>query len=177
MYEEANKKETSNVRLLIDKRTQERFWNKVEKMNLDGCWLWIGSKNDSGYGKLTVGTRQAYRAHRLSYEMRYGAIPEGLCVLHRCDVRACVNPSHLFLGTVADNNRDAASKGRARSGQGIGSAHSRAVLNEQLIERIWLLRRFGLSPGKIARIIGLNRSTVKNVVYGGYWSHVCAEAA
>jgi hypothetical protein len=100
-----------------------------------------------------------------------------VCILHRCDVRRCVRPDHLFVGTRADNNRDTASKGRIRGGQGKGSVHPRAVLNEQIVERIWSLRRFGLSPGKIARSLGLNRSTVKNVIYGGYWSHVYARAA
>lgn len=98
-------------------------------------------------------------------------------MLHKCDVRRCVRPDHLFEGTRADNNKDTSSKGRIRGGQPGGAAHPRAVLTEEIVTRIWYLRRFGLSPGKIGRILGLNRSTVKNVIYGGYWSHVFAKAA
>lgn len=161
-----------------DARAEQRFWRKVDKSDADACWLWTGAKNDSGYGKLTVGSKRAYRAHRFSYQLANGPIPEGLNVLHRCDVRACVRPDHLFLGTTADNNKDAASKGRSKGGQPKGSAHPKAVLDEEIVVEIRSLRRHrDLSPGRIARRLGLKRSTVKNVIYGGYWSHVNAKAA
>ena len=80
MYHTVSSEEVSKVYLFVDKRTKKRFWTKVEKDDDKGCWLWIGAKNDSGYGKLTFGNKRAYRAHRLSYEMKYGLIPEGLCV-------------------------------------------------------------------------------------------------
>jgi hypothetical protein len=163
------------------KSIEQRFWDRVDRAPGHGpngdCWLWTGAVNDSGYGKLTANGSKAYRAHRFSYELANGPLEKEVCVLHRCDVRRCVRPDHLFIGSRGDNNRDAASKGRGRGGQGKGSAHPKAVLDEQIIERIWLLRRFGLSPGKIARTLDLNRSTVKNVIYGGYWSHITARAA
>lgn len=158
------------------KTTIERFWSKVDKSPGHGpqgdCWLWMGAVNDNDYGKLTANGSSAYRAHRFSYEIANGPLEKAVCVLHRCDMRRCVRPDHLFVGTRADNNRDTARKGRSRGGQGKGSKHPRAVLNEQVVTLIRSLGRLGLSAGKVARILRLNRSTVKNVLYGGAWSHV-----
>lgn len=78
----------------------------------DGCWLWQGSKFANGYGRYG---RCSY-AHRFAYELFIGPIPDGLQVCHRCDIKHCVRPEHLFLGTQADNMRDARQKGRIRSG-------------------------------------------------------------
>lgn len=78
---------------------------------LSGCWLWTGMLTTSGYGGYTDNGKVRV-ASRLSWELHEGPIPPGLCVLHRCDVRPCVNPAHLFLGTKGDNNRDCAAKGR-----------------------------------------------------------------
>lgn len=92
-----------------------RFWAKVEKG--PGCWLWTGAKNSRGYGQTASGLKgKSKLAHRASYEHFYGPIPDGLYVLHRCDVPHCVNPQHLFVGTAADNMQDAVRKGRALVG-------------------------------------------------------------
>lgn len=91
----------------------DRFWEKVAKS--DGCWLWTGSRQRNGYGFLFAGTRKEphpERAHRVSWRIHFGEIPDGLWVLHKCDNPPCVNPEHLFLGTRTDNMRDCARKGR-----------------------------------------------------------------
>mgnify|MGYP001615900357 CR=1 FL=1 len=96
----------------------ERFWSKVRKTR--GCWYWLNS-NIRGYGRTSRDGRPLL-APRASYELRYGAVPRGLLVLHSCDVPACVRPSHLFVGTNADNIADSMAKGRRPSGERMWNA-------------------------------------------------------
>lgn len=84
----------------------------IERVPFSGCWIWTGALKGKGYAN--TGTyRNTQRGHRVTWELRNGPIPKGLMVLHRCDVRCCVNPDHLFLGTARDNILDAIAKGRA----------------------------------------------------------------
>lgn len=102
---------------------EARFWAKVDRSGgPEACWLWLaGVRNDDGYGQFRLGGRMQ-QAHRIAYEQANGPIPDGLHVLHRCDVRRCVNPGHLFIGTNADNMADRNAKGR----QSRGAKHSSA---------------------------------------------------
>lgn len=94
------------------KTIAERFWPKVKKT--DGCWLWMGGKSDSGYGRFGLGTRKdgIAIAHRVAWELINGPIPEGMLLLHRCDTPSCVNPGHLFLGSQQENMMDCHQKKR-----------------------------------------------------------------
>ena len=91
---------------------EDRFWQKVEKN--EGCWIWTGSKSKLGYGYFQINNKTKY-AHRVSKELRHGSIAEGLVVCHKCDNPSCVNPDHLFIGTMKDNMLDKMKKGRGRN--------------------------------------------------------------
>lgn len=92
-------------------KTLERFEQKIMPEPMSGCWLWTASLNDGGYGLFCLDGKDR-TTHRVSWRLYRGEIPEGLCVLHKCDTRACVNPDHLFLGTYKDNNNDCVAKKR-----------------------------------------------------------------
>lgn len=92
----------------------KRLYERVKIVN--GCWVFTGSTGNSGYGKLRVGRHQDYSVHRMSFTLLNGSIPIGKCVLHTCDVRRCINPDHLFIGTKRDNTLDMIAKGRHVSG-------------------------------------------------------------
>lgn len=101
------------------KTTEQRFWSKVDRGDGSGCWLWTADLNRTGYGRINV-NRRVWLAHRLSFVINVGPVPAKLFVLHACDTPACVRPDHLWLGTQADNMRDAATKGRTARGDKVG---------------------------------------------------------
>jgi hypothetical protein len=96
----------------VDRPFVERFWDKVV-FGME-CWGWSGAKNEHGYGVLGRAGRGSgnVKAHRASWEIHYGPVPDGLLVLHACDNPQCTNPAHLFLGDQCANMRDASRKGR-----------------------------------------------------------------
>lgn len=148
-----------------------RFWRYVRASDADSCWLWSGSKKEDGYGILRMSgcARKAIRAHRLSWEIAHGPIPDGMLVCHKCDNPPCVNPSHLFLGTNIDNSRDRDAKGRTdlrglRTNLPTGERHSTARLTDEEIATIRRERAAGVAPGELARRFGTCRKYVWAIV-------------
>lgn len=126
-----------------------------------GCWRWTGWLRN-GYGVIQV-RRKRLIAHRVSWEVHRGPIPAGLCVLHRCDNPACVNPEHLFLGTQADNNHDMATKGRAKPPS--GERHFRAKLTDAQVLEIARQPATETAPAVASRY-GVNAETIRRIRRG-----------
>lgn len=160
-----------------DFRTIGRFWGKVAMLNGPGCWMWCGGIGDSGYGSFWRDGKNV-SAHRASWEFANGPIPKGVgfhgtCVLHRCDNRLCVNPDHLFLGTMADNSADMVAKGRASHVR--GERHSQAKLTEQQVKHI--RSAADVSSTDLARQFGVSPSLVWMIRKGLIWSHLLGASA
>ena len=137
-----------------------RFNSKYKINNTTGCWNWIASKDYRGYGKFDRGW-----AHRASYELFIGKIPEGLCVLHKCDNPSCVNPNHLFLGTRGDNQKDMANKKRSQ----IGEKHHNCKLSYKDITDIKVMSSFGVSSYSIAQYYPVSARQIRRIIQGTRW--------
>lgn len=145
------------IGLHLDAKSGRRFWSKV--LNTSTCWLWVGSIGKNGYGIFSLRYKNVY-AHRVAWVSMYGDIPEGMCVLHRCDNPRCCRPAHLFLGTHADNARDRERKGRRQAPA--GENHYGVKLTEKDVEVIrqslgretvtTLASRFHVSPSTISAV-------------------------
>ncbi len=143
---------------------RERFDEKYEIVEPGGCWVWMA--NGERYGHLHVGSRvdgsrRTVAAHRTSWELHRGSVPEGLHVLHRCDNSLCVNPEHLFLGTHADNMADREAKGRSP----VGEDHPKAKLTNAQVLQIRLIGR-AISQVEIGRRFGVSVSLVGHILNG-----------
>ena len=149
----------------------ERFhekWSVAE----NGCWEWTGAVAGRGYGEMKIpGTRKQVYAHRLSYMIHHGEIPEGMFVCHACDNVKCVKPSHLFLGTNSDNHLDMKSKGRHLN----GAKNVQSKLTDEKVRQMHSLSRQGLSQGKIAASFGVTQGTVWKILHGERWQHIFHE--
>lgn len=151
----------------------DRFWRKVDKAgpapahapDLGPCWLWTGSKLNSGYGQINRGIPGAVvmvTTHRLAWELVHGSVPEGQWVLHRCDVRRCVNPAHLYVGDHADNVRDAVERARHPH----GSKHHAAKHTEEQVAEMRRVFASGASLEALAQRFGVSRAAAGRLVRG-----------
>ncbi|MFN3980160.1 MAG: HNH endonuclease signature motif containing protein [Caldilinea sp.] len=145
----------------------ERFWEKVDVRGPNECWPWLAATKQGGYGLSSDERGLKQLAHRIAYRLTKGSIPEGLVVCHHCDNPGCVNSAHLFLGTQGDNLQDMRRKGRDNPPR--GARHPKARLTEDLCRRI---RNDPRSHRRIARELGIGKSTVGMVKAGITWTHV-----
>lgn len=147
---------------------RERFLAKVCPQRDKGCWLWTGLIRSDGYGATRFeGKEQG--AHRVAWKLFRGKIGSGLAVCHRCDVRACVNPAHLFLGTAAENARDMSAKGRNRRGE----EHGSAKLTRAQVRRIKvMLAEDRLYMSEIAREFGVSETTIRAIKTRKTWREI-----
>lgn len=137
-----------------------------------GCSLWSGTQTADGYGALHVGAKTV-RVHRLVWQLTFGPIPRGMCVCHRCDTPACVNPGHLFLGTQRENMQDAKSKGRSRAPPvRRGSEHPAARLLESDVQEILRGLGEGIGHAALAARFSVSNSLISQISRGQIWAHV-----
>ncbi len=144
---------------------RERFAEKWQLDAATGCHVWIAATDTFGYGRIAIGDRRQGLTHRVSWELSRGQIPDGLCVLHRCDNPPCVNPEHLFLGTHTDNARDRSNKGRSMHGSG----HVDAKLSEADVVEIL---RSALRNCDLAEHYGVSRPQISRIRHRVDWRHV-----
>lgn len=151
----------------------KRFWEKVSPPVASGCREWAGATTSKGYGNFYLNGRHV-SAHRVSWELSRGRIPDGLFVCHRCDNRRCVNPSHLFLGTAKDNTQDMLKKGRCRNlGSHKGEAHHFAKLTADKVRIARALYETGQhSQQEIASLFGVGQTSMGDAVRGRTWAHI-----
>lgn len=159
---------------------EQRFWSKV--CISDGCWEWLAALDGRGYGKLLIGSRsdnsrRYVQAHRISFEIMNGPIPTGAVVCHRCDNKRCVRPSHLFVGSQAENVRDCVQKGRHGSRVkphrvARGEANANAKLTAEIVRTMRAARLHGMSVALLARAYDVSVPTVRAAISGKTWRHV-----
>jgi hypothetical protein len=160
------------------KSPQERFEASFVPEPMSGCWIWIGNDKSAEYGRIKVDGKP-WIASRYSYATNVGPIPEGMCVCHKCDTPACVNPDHLFLGTHQENNSDKVKKNRQAHGSALaalqrndlrwGSKNGNSKLSQQQIEQI----RSDVRPQRIiAKDHGVSQTTVHHIKIGRTWRKV-----
>lgn len=191
MSTDTNKSRASNAEINLSEKDISRFWEKVHKSSDEnGCWVWTSYKTKLGYGVFSLKCR-AIKAHRVAWTISHGPTPKGeghhgMCVLHKCDNRACCRPDHLFLGTQQENIKDMICKGRNKStpwdqhprkhfpertarGEKIASAKLTAA---QVVEIRRLASEGKMSQKSIGNLFGIRHSSIYKIIYRKSWGHI-----
>lgn len=147
----------------------KRFQSKFVEIPIAGCWVWTAALNPHGYG--CYGDNGLNKlAHRLSYKIAFGEIPNGMSVCHRCDIRCCVNPHHLFLGTHKENMRDMAMKKRSKTPKNFGEDHPSSKLTRNqvsLIREKYLTGK--ISQRALGKEFNISQRNIWDIVHGNLW--------
>lgn len=146
---------------MIKKSIRERLWDRTDRTNPSGCWIWRGAKGANGYGVITVNGKWT-PVHRYAWAVTNGEIPPGKMICHTCDTPLCINPAHLFPGTSLENNRDRAAKGR--NGDQWGDKNSSAKITQAEVEEIFAQCKI-ISQKDVARIHGICVGHVYNIIH------------
>lgn len=149
----------------------DRFWSKCSEPDHNGCIRWKeGHAHKGGYGMFFYrGSMKV--AHRYAWELANGPIPAGKQVNHKCDVRNCVNPEHLYLGTQMDNMRDMCERGRNRKPSRYGERNNAAKLTEERVKEIRAIGR-ARPQREVARSYGVSQMIISKILRRIVWSHV-----
>ena len=152
------------------KPIKERFESKFV-VSPNGCWEWQTRISPFGYGQFSISSGDCWQAHRLAYKLYVGKIPKGMCVLHRCDNRKCVNPRHLWIGTQADNIKDMMLKGRGMKASSENNGGAKLTWKE--VNEIRKIRREkGTYYKDLAEMFNVHYATIKRIVTNKYWKHL-----
>lgn len=151
---------------------ENRFWRQVDKKSDNECWIWSGTKNKKGYGCIIKddGSRKRHLAHRASYIINKGEIPDGLYVLHSCDNPSCVNPNHLRVGTQSENIKEAFDKGRKVQPILFGEKNPKSKLTIEQVKFIKANPQLGHKH--IADMFCLSPNCIRGVRIGRTWKEV-----
>ena len=161
----------AQARWLRDKLpVPDRFWSNVDQVTEDECWEWIGYRNKGGYGVFNLEHRHhgetgvRVLAPRMAWQLTNGPIPQGKYVLHKCDNPPCVNPKHLWIGSIADNQRDMAEKGRGNA--------PRILTKEQVLEirAKYVKGQYGYI--RLGKEYGVHHNTIVDIIKRRNWKRV-----
>lgn len=161
---------------MIEQKYINSFWKKVNKTQ--DCWIWVAAKDKDGYGKFSIAKVGNFRAHRFSLMVQGVDVPKDKVVMHKCDNPSCVNPDHLTVGTVQENNQDKHNKNRQKSAHGIVNAQSKLTDDQakDIRSRAVVGSRTGYNNGSNLKELALEFNvcvdTIRLIARNKIWRHL-----
>lgn len=152
------------------KEVCQRFFSKVKICGDGECWEWLGCKELKGHGRFRINNSKTEMAHRFSFELKNGPIPDGLCVCHTCDNPGCVNPRHLWIGTKGQNNKDRSNKGR--NADTVGDKNPASKLSDLNVREIKKLLAEKVPQKYLAKKFNVSIAQICNINRGHSWNHI-----
>ena len=152
----------------MEKEIIKRFWSKINVRNKKQCWNWIYCLYPDSYGRFRLNNKLVY-SHRLAYLLTFGEIPEGLCVLHKCDNPNCCNSNHLFLGTQSDNINDMTFKRRGRCNK-LGNNSKLTIEQVNIIRKLYKNKKY--NQNELANKFNVSASCINHIVNNYNWKKI-----